>query len=172
MRGEDDATAPTSGILFDIKVAIWGNGTSRPEVGELFLCAVLRQREKYCGGGGGRGGGGRSVGSGNVAARSLLHGGGGGRTIASQIVGSEFVGGRRVPPTPPPSERVAGGGEKKNNTGYHHSTHVMQTTAPPPRLCAPRTIPTVCVREVPDAHGASGLILVEVMVTPPREYHD
>ncbi|KAL3791053.1 hypothetical protein ACHAW5_002830 [Stephanodiscus triporus] len=164
INDDDAATAGTvTGIIFDVEVAVRGNGLAnttiggggreeggRPEEGELFLRAVLFRRmdERRRGGAGGR------------ERPSILPGG----TIAARILGSEFVGGR-APPPPPPNVVVV------DDNARRGATLAMRT--PPLRVHATLVRPLrLRVREACGARGASGSTLVEVTVEHPTEHHD
>ena len=187
-------SCPISALLFDVEIAVRGNGVMKQgtqetlEEGNLELRAVLRQRRKYRGvvdGNGGAGGSGDAATgsrrtSSSAAAMSLLEGKRGNAGIAAGLLGLELGGGAlspdffRHPPSTVGFGKVSATGSAigpNNELEMHYGTKILRTS-PPLRVCA-KLIPPLqlSVREVCGARAASGSTLVEITVEHSSEWH-
>lgn len=157
VQSDAKMSAPVNALLFDVEIAVAGNGVSQDgerealEEGELELRAVLQQREKYRGGK-------------STATKSLL-GGREGAGVAAGLLGLELGGGSFLPDLPGPSP-LSG-----NEVETHYDVRILRTS-PPLRVRAALVPPLqLTVREVPGARAASGSTLMEVKVEHPSGCH-
>ena len=181
----DQKKKKIAALLFDVEVAVRGNGIIRVndmkeklEDGTLELCAVLRQRRKYRGNDTDDANMGVSnkngANHGNLTSKksSLLVGGSGG--ISAGLLGLEYGGGALSPSLISrglgSSERRIANAKKQIEMEDHYGTqiirtkslHIHTTLIPPIQLT---------VREVCGARAASGSTLVEITVEHSSKWH-
>ena len=185
-RNNNDPKSRISGLLFDVELAIRGNGLVKEgvremlEEGQLELRAVLRQRNKY------RGDEATANVKGSISnttkkavATKPLLGGKGHVGVAAGLLGLELGGGALSPksahlrvaplsragPTATPSDT------HHNATEMHYRTKIQRTT-PPLRINVTLIPPLqLTVREVCGARAASGATLVEITVEHTSKWH-
>ena len=158
---EEDPKSSITALLFDIEIAVRGNGVIKIdrlremlEEGELELCAVLRQKSK----GVHNTEGGNNKNSSN---KSLL-GGKEGVGIAAGLLGLDL--GVSV------SSSAAKMSKKRNEPAMHYGTKIMRTN---PVQISVKLLPPLqlTVREVSGARAASGSTLVEITVAHCTRWH-
>jgi hypothetical protein len=159
---EDDQKSSIAALLFDLEIAVRGNGVIKIdrvremlEEGELELCAILRQKSKVqnveCIGGGNH----------NSSNKSLL-GGKEGARIAAGLLGLEI--GSSV------SSSAAIITKKRKQSTMHYGAKIMRTN--PVQISVTLLPPLqLTVREVSGARAASGSTLVEITVAHCTRWH-
>mmetsp|Transcript_31680 Transcript_31680/g.53631 ORF Transcript_31680/g.53631 Transcript_31680/m.53631 type:complete len:684 (-) Transcript_31680:43-2094(-) len=159
---EEDPKSSITALLFDIEIAVRGNGVIKIdrlremlEEGELELCAVLRQKSKVHNTEGGN--------NKNSSNKSSLLGGKEGVGIAAGLLGLDL--GVSV------SSSAAKMSKKRNNEpAMHYGTKIMRTN---PVQTSVKLLPPLqlTVREVSGARAASGSTLVEITVAHCTRWH-
>ena len=156
---KDDPKSSITSLLFDIEIAVRGNGVIKIdrlreilEEGELELCAVLRQKSKI-----------QNIEEENKDStnKSLL-GGQGGAGIAAGLLGLDL--GVSV------SSSAATAAQKRNEPSMHYGTKIMRTN---PVQISVKLLPPLhlTVREVSGARAATGSTLVEISVAHCTRWH-
>lgn len=154
---EDDPKSSITALLFDIEIAVRGNGVIKIdrlremlEEGELEVCAVLRQKSKVQ----------DEEGSKNSNDKSLL-GGQEGAGIAAGLLGLDL--GVSV-------SSSATTVKKRTEPAMHYGTKIMRTN---PVQISVKLLPPLqlTVREVSGARAASGSTLVEITVAHCTRWH-
>lgn len=161
-----------SALMFDVEVAVRGNGVRKEgsvemlEEGELEVRAVLNQRDKY----------GEPLSSGATPAHALMKLSGD-SALAAGLLGLELGGGALSPDTATlralKLECAASSTTylaTKNPIEMHYGTKIIRT---PPQQIQVTLIPPLklTVREVCGARAASGSTLVEITVEHSSEWH-
>jgi hypothetical protein len=159
---EDDPKSSIAALLFDVEIAVRGNGVIKIdrlremlEEGELELCAILRQKSKV------QDVEGNGRGNNNSSNKSLL-GGKEGAGIAAGLLGLDL--GSSV------SSSAATITKKRNESTMHYGAKIMRTN--PVQISVTLLPPLqLTVREVSGARAASGSTLVEITVAHCTRWH-
>eukprot|EP00573_Skeletonema_grethae_P000012 CAMPEP_0201687786 /NCGR_PEP_ID=MMETSP0578-20130828/1689_1 /ASSEMBLY_ACC=CAM_ASM_000663 /TAXON_ID=267565 /ORGANISM="Skeletonema grethea, Strain CCMP 1804" /LENGTH=679 /DNA_ID=CAMNT_0048171961 /DNA_START=83 /DNA_END=2122 /DNA_ORIENTATION=- len=157
---EGDPKSSVTALLFDIEVAVRGNGMTKIdrlteilEQGELELCAVLRQKSKVHD---------NIEGGSESNSNNSLLGGQEGAKVAAGLLGLDL--GVSV------SSSAAATARKKNKPAMHYGTKIMRTN--PVQINVELLPPLqLSVREVSGARAASGSTLVEITVAHCTRWH-